>query len=341
MTITTTHAFIGVIGLVLLSGCATTSTELERRSASSLPTFIDPATALGPRKDLGSNSGDSWYVIANVNGGGHQLGFLVHYLNTNTGLGISSVSITDQTTGWYAKGEERVLGGKASATGDGMAIHTPNVTWTGDSKQMQLHAKLAEGEVDATLRSQGPVLAYMGTGYFPLFDNGFPNYEFAFPRMSAFGTLTIAGKTYPIEGQAWFDRQWGPLPMSEMGQGAKWSWMAMHLSNGDEMALWDTVRRHEQAWVTVLRRDGTHLIARAEPVPSEFWTSSDTGNRYPTRWTVTIPNLNAKLDVSSNPHNQELSVPPVTRYEGTIDVVGHYGGQPVTGSGYMELSGWR
>lgn len=77
---------------------------------------------------------------------------------------------------------------------------------------------------------------------------------------------------------------------------------------------------------------------------SYYWKSELFGISYPNRWIVNIPDLNAKLEVVSDPQNQEAfskQVPNHTHYEGTSKILGTYRGEEVHGHCYVELMIWK
>ncbi|MER5520878.1 lipocalin family protein [Streptomyces sp. NPDC002763] len=330
-----------IASLALASGGTATATTASGQGLrqTSLPVAVDPAADLTANPD---RLNESWYVTAHVTAGGHHYGFLAHYLSAGDakqGQASSAVSITDEDTGWYTKSEIVRPPRTGLSDKQGVDIHTDNITWTGDTKEQKLHAKVPEGTIDVTFRPQGNVLYNMGTGYIPMFGEAkYPNYEYAFPTMDTSGTLTLNGRTEKVRGESWLDRQWGPLPNIAAGE-ASWSWMNLNLSNGDKVSLWTTKESKKNTWATVLKPDGTQTVAEATITPdsSTLWTSPHTGKKYPTRWKVTIPGEHAKLNVKLYAKDQEL-VTPGPRYEGSAAVNGTYDHRPVTGATYVELT---
>lgn len=302
-----------------------------------LPALVDPVADLKPHPDV--VGGDSWFVVANLKAGDHEFGFLVHFMAIKGMDGNSTVAITDVTDGRYFS--EDAKGGDASSTADGLAIHTPNITWSATGHEMKIHATLKDqAVVDLAFKIEGPALLYSSTGYFPVFGPSSLNWQYAFPAMATTGTLTVDGEVYPVTGKSWFDRQWGPLPNKELLAGkVRWSWMAIRLSTGDCVGVWDTVGEQEHAWATVLHPDGSHTIADIIPLARDTsgeWTSASTKERYPTQWTVIIPALQARLEVSATSEGQE-SIGYMPRQESVIHVTGSWRGQNVTGEGYAEM----
>ena len=65
---------------------------------------------------------------------------------------------------------------------------------------------------------------------------------------------------------------------------------------------------------------------------------------YPIEWTVAIPSQRLELTVTTPLDDQELSLERSTGiayWEGMIDVAGTTGNGPVTGSGYLEMTGYH
>ncbi|MFD5537461.1 lipocalin family protein [Streptomyces sp. NPDC127079] len=308
---------------------------------TSLPVLVDPAADLTANAD---RLNESWYVTAHVSAGGHRYGFLAHYLsagNAKQGNAASSVSITDEETGWYTSSSLTLPPRTGLSDQQGVDIHTDNITWTGDAKEMKLRAKVPEGTIDVTFRPRGNVLYNMGTGYFPMFgDAKYSNYEYALPTVDTSGTLTLNGRTEKLHGQSWLDRQWGPLPGLTTGR-ASWSWMNLNLSNGDKVSVWNQKYDDKKNnFATIVKPDGTQTVTEATLKPDEStrWTSPTSGKSYPTRWKVSIPGEHAKLNVTVYAKNQELTSPG-PRYEGSAAVKGTYGHRPVSGSTYIEVTG--
>ena len=87
--------------------------------------------------------------------------------------------------------------------------------------------------------------------------------------METTGTITVHGKTYPVTGNSWFDRQWWTMPQnikvklgSEKGDN-HWMWVALKMSNGDIVAVWDVFGKRQRTWANILHPDGTLVIADA------------------------------------------------------------------------------
>jgi predicted secreted hydrolase len=217
----------------------------------------------------------------------------------------------------------------------------------GDLNRLDLTAKVDGISIDVRLDVESGVLFNAGTGVFPLL--GMEIHQYSVPRFATTGTIAIEDDIYQVEGVSWFDRQWQHQDTST-ADSIHWSWVDLNLDNGDAISLWsapDLASGRERAWATVLHADGTQTVTAAEPLVAgarDLWTSPESGQTYPTRWTVRIPALDAEIEVVPAPREQEIvsQVPMLHKYEGASQMHGTYRGKQVTGFGYVELVGvWR
>jgi predicted secreted hydrolase len=94
---------------------------------------------------------------------------------------------------------------------------------------------------------------------------------------------------------------------------------------------------------TLVKADGTKVDISGNEIqmkPTEFWQSPGTGSKYPIGWSLEIPALMLKLDITTPVKNQELNL-GVVYWEGCIRLSGEWQGAPVKGVGYMELTGYQ
>ncbi|MEV0144194.1 MULTISPECIES: lipocalin-like domain-containing protein [unclassified Nonomuraea] len=304
-------------------------------AAPAFPTFVrlpaDQAAHPEARQEW-------WYLVGHVNARGHRFGYQV----TIGGAGKPQVmiAISDKTTGAFHTESKSYPLDQTSFSTTELDIRTPTATLSGPMEAMRLRATLPVGELDLTLRPQGPVLYNNGTGLIPFL--GGTSYYYSLPSLATQGTLKVDDRAYPVTGESWLDRQWGTWDWSTM---QKWTWMAVQLSNGDRVNLWDLFAEgSEFPYATVLRRDGTHEVVAVKPLAdtaSGFWTSPTSGQRYGTRWIVNIPALDTSLTVTAKP-GHELQSAFGGLYEGAATVTGRYRGKPITGQAFVEQNGnWR
>ncbi|MET8471229.1 lipocalin family protein [Streptomyces sp. NPDC006422] len=205
---------------------------------------------------------------------------------------------------------------------------------------MHLRAELPNATIDLTLDAQGPALYPLGTGWMPFL--GGESYYCSLPALKTRGVIALDGRRHDVSGESWLDRQWGDWDWSQAG---KWTWMALQLSNGDKINLWDSFESSgQQRHATVLHADGTQEVVEVEPLAPDttgWWTSPYSNKRYGTKWKVRIPQLDAELNVSADATEQEVQAQGGI-YEGASTVSGSLGGKPVSGNAFVEqLGDWR
>ena len=73
--------------------------------------------------------------------------------------------------------------------------------------------------------------------------------------------------------------------------------------------------------------------------PTGQWTSPTTNITYPSGWKIALPALDIALTVQPLIADQEMDVSFVY-WEGAVSVTGQWQGKPVSGRGYVELTGY-
>jgi predicted secreted hydrolase len=98
---------------------------------------------------------------------------------------------------------------------------------------------------------------------------------------------------------------------------------------------------------TLAKADGSrvHLAAGDFSLTpgARTFSSKASGARYPVAWTVRIPSAGIDAEVTTPLDDQELRTGAssgVSYWEGAIDVRGRVGARPVTGRGYLEMTGY-
>lgn len=172
---------------------------------------------------------------------------------------------------------------------------------------------------------------------------GSASYYYSVPRLQTEGTLSVGENVIPVSGLSWLDREWGSSGLAADQQG--WDWFALQLADGSDLMLY-RLRRLDG---TVDRRSaGTWMPAHGGalhlPEPEieveilDYW-DSPRGDRYPMAWTLTVARLKLTLEINPAMRGQELGT-TVRYWEGAVDVEGERNGQPVSGRGYVELTGY-
>ena len=179
---------------------------------------------------------------------------------------------------------------------------------------------------------------------------GHASQYFSLTRLTTAGSVDLDGKTYQVDGTSWMDHEFftGSMAADETG----WDWLSVQLEEGTELMLYRL--RHADGTIdpyssgTYIDANGKSLFLSAKDfamIPAQDsgskWLSPATKASYPLRWHVSIPRLNMELDVTTPLKNQELtgSFGP-SYWEGAIDVSGQRGQSPLSGVGYLEMTGY-
>lgn len=155
-----------------------------------------------------------------------------------------------------------------------------------------------------------------------------------------------------VQGQAWFDHQWGgrgwlvsvgtqgPLPLG-------WDWLGINLHDGSDwivMRHWrvDATREVLGAHATV--RDGAGQVKSTQQVsfhPLRFRQSGPFGVNHPVAWRVMMPEWNAEFVFEPWCDSQEVALPSPLRavWEGSGRVTGTVQGRAVRGRARGEFYG--
>lgn len=209
---------------------------------------------------------------------------------------------------------------------------------TAETEEMAVDLVLEEGKPrvlqgDRGLSQKGP-------------EPGNASYYYAHTRMPARGEVVFEGESYRVSGLAWLDREWSTSALSPGQVG--WDWFALQLDDGWEMMVYQL--RRDDGTADPLS-DGVLIDPEGRRIPLEWggevsvtptgtWSSPVDGAEYPSGWRIRVPGRGWDLSVDPVVLDQELRL--AFRYwEGAVRVQGTgEGGEPVTGQGYVELTGY-
>jgi predicted secreted hydrolase len=174
-------------------------------------------------------------------------------------------------------------------------------------------------------------------------DPGNASVYVTFPRLAARGRIALDGRERAVQGEAWFDHEWGT---TQLGAGVVgWDWLGLRLADGRELMLYrlraaDGTAAPPSAG-TIVERDGTVRRLAASDFtlePLSHWTSPRTGAHYPARLRVRVPSAALTLEVRPEIADAELDARASTGtiyWEGPVAVTGTSAGE-----GYLELTGY-
>jgi predicted secreted hydrolase len=140
------------------------------------------------------------------------------------------------------------------------------------------------------------------------------------------------------------DHEFGTSYLADNHTG--WDWFSLQLDNGRELMFFQI--RQDDGGIeplssgSLIDADGTvqHLSRDAVAIRVvDTWISPETEAPYPAGWHLSVPAASLELDVQPYLSDQELNV-SYAYWEGAVRVSGEGINGPVTGVGYVELTGY-
>lgn len=217
----------------------------------------------------------------------------------------------------------------------------------GQDGRDHLKATMSSYAIDIQLTGSKPPVLHNGQGLITSGLNGF-SYYYSRTNMAITGTIVDHGQSFQVTGLGWMDHQWGNFLTS--GQGG-WDWYSLQFADHTELMLYTI---HDTAG-TVVATYGGYINASGESIvlpPDSFsltaqeqWTSPPTGITYPSGWLFESKDKRFPASFTIEPalKDQELVVLETTGniyWEGSVAIQGQKNGQPLTGRGYVELTGY-
>lgn len=238
--------------------------------------------------------------------------------------------------------------GLAGATGEPFRVFLEDWIAEGsgpEGMQMHLHAAEDAIAIDLVLENTKPPVLQGDRGLSQKgAEAGNASYYYSLTRMATSGYITIAGQTYAVQGLSWMDREFSTSGLEAGLVG--WDWFSLQLDDQREMMFYQL--RQADGTVSpytagvLVAEDGTTRKLDAADVQLEVldtWRSPRSGAAYPARWRMTLPDEDLTLEIVPYLTDQELPV-SVVYWEGAVRITGTQNGQPVRGSGYVELTGY-
>jgi predicted secreted hydrolase len=191
---------------------------------------------------------------------------------------------------------------------------------------------------------KGPTLQGDG-GYSPKGpDPGNASYYYSLTRLETSGSVRLGDTVYAVSGHSWMDHEWSTSALAADQVG--WGWFSIQLDDGSELMVFQLRKADgsidpfssgtfidSEGSATALKRDQFEIRVDGT------WRSSRSGATYPARWTVSVPSEGLTLSIEPYLDAQELIL-SFTYWEGAVRVVGRRGELGVSGSGYVEMTGY-
>jgi predicted secreted hydrolase len=320
-----------------------------------------------------------WYYTGNVKAAdGRRFGYQVTFFRVGIDhapvnpskwavrdLYMTHLAVSDAKGQRYRFAEKLTRGGPGLAGAKADTYYTWNDDWaaglrgqgsgngdqgSGQKPQHVLVAKSPQAGIDLVL-DEGKAPAINGINGINQKGarEGNASHYYSLTRMPTRGTLTIDGERFEVSGHSWMDHEFSTSFLEPEQRG--WDWFSIQLSDHRELMLYRMRRAdgsHDpRSSGTLIDANGrtTHLSnADFTLTPGRSTFKSKNGAVYPTEWTVSLPAHKIDLTVTTPLADQELSLVDSTGiayWEGMIDVAGRSGSQAVSGSGYLEMTGYH
>lgn len=257
-------------------------------------------------------------------------------------------AITDITKRSFRYYEKLNRGSRFTAAAATGRLDVFNEGWRASSNpdgSWRIVAREGTDSIDLTLQPRKPPAIHGENGVSVKAEGaGYASHYYSMSRLEISGSVN--GER--CSGIGWMDHEFGSSALRENQQG--WDWFSVQLDNDTELMLYVIRRTDGTPDVTssgsVVTSDGRVIPIRREQMritPRDTWTSKKSGAEYPIRWRVEVPGLSIALDVRPLMKEQELvtgSSTGITYWEGAVETSGSFGGTPVRGTGYVEMTGY-
>ena len=369
----------GLVATVLvLAACAQgpiLANPTAPRPVASAPTAApsrapDPVPVVLPRDDRPHDRLTEWWYYTGHLGddAGGRWGFEFVIFRAERGsfpvTWASHLALTDETGGTFHYDQRSEIGpqvGRSAGPGAGFALAlsgfdavtgsipsgaTPWVMSGLDGRDRLLADSPAAGFglVLDLVATRAPAL-HDTDGYVDFGPAG-GSYYYSRTRMIGGGTLRVGDRSLAVQGQAWFDHQWGDF--IAVGGGG-WDWFAVNLDDGTDITL-SLVRDRSGAYPLVygtLVEAGGRVRTLDESAfgvrATGEWTSRRTGAIYPAGWRIELPGEALVIDLVPTVADQELDTRATTGvvyWEGSQIVRAWRADRPLGGQAYVELTGY-
>jgi predicted secreted hydrolase len=307
-----------------------------------------------------------WYYTGNLSSAdGHRFGFELTFFRHAVSrdparasawdlkdLYLAHLALSDLSGGKFYHTERINRAGPdiAGASESSGRIWNGNwrIRWEGDDQKLQaiderfeLHLNMhpdkppvIHGENGVSQKAEGP---------------GRSSHYISLTRLRTSGEVALGEKEFSVGGTSWMDHEFftHQLDASQTG----WDWLSIQLADNTELMLFHLRRKdgsidpYSAGTYTDARGKTMYLRAHdftLQPL-AETWTSPSTRATYPVRWKIAVPKLAIELEASTSLQSQELvgksNLAP-NYWEGAIVLTGRRNSQPISGVGYLEMTGY-
>jgi predicted secreted hydrolase len=307
-----------------------------------------------------------WYYTGNLkSANGHRFGFELTFFRQAVTRDPGQVSTwdvrdiylthlalsdLDGQKFYHSERINRAGPGIASVSASTARIWNGNwqIQWQGSDQNLQAIEK--QFQLHLALHPEKPPVLHGENGVSQKSEGvGHASYYFSLTRLAANGHLDLNGEKFDLSGLAWMDHEFFTHQLEQDQVG--WDWLSLQLEDKTELMLF-RIRRKDgsvdpfSAGTYVdAQGQSTHLRSAdfsLQPL-DQRWTSPATHATYPIAWKISIPKLEIELEANTPLASQELTgktkIAP-SYWEGAITLRGHRGKTPLSGVGYLEMTGY-
>ncbi len=189
-----------------------------------------------------------------------------------------------------------------------------------------------------------PVVLHGGDGVIAMGAAGGDSYYYSYTRTAASGRVETPEGDFEVRGQGWMDHQWGDFDINAF---KGWDWWSVQLDDDWELMLfefrdWEGVVVSRAGSIVDPRGRVTELsgLEAFTITALREWESPHTDGVYPLDWDIAIPGEGWSLAIRVDIDDQEMPNIVQDYWEGPVTVTGKRREAPVTGVGYVELTGY-
>jgi len=210
---------------------------------------------------------------------------------------------------------------------------------------LRLQANNSDTAIDLILTPEKPLMPQGRDGLSQKSQEpGNASYYYSATRLATIETIRVKNQRFSVTGNSWMDREWSTSALAPEQQG--WDWFALQLSDGSELMFYQFRRKdgllNSNSAGAIFPVDGRKKPLTAKDVQIsvlDTWKSPHSVVSYPSGWAISVAGQKLKLKVIPLLNDQELNL-RYRYWEGAVSVSGMSNAKPVTGQGYVELTGY-
>ncbi len=268
-------------------------------------------------------------------------------------LYLGHFTLTDGSAGqfWYAERLSRKGPGFSGAGEEGMDVWLLNWSAKMEGRRIKLEAHHQGMELSLELTPRKPLVFHGQNGLSQKGPKeGQASYYFSYTNLETRGAIRTprSPSHIQVKGTSWFDHEFGSNQLTSDQVG--WDWFSLHLSDGQDLMIYFLRRKdgsvEPSSSGTLISQSGlaTHLkLSDIRVEVLDYWKSSKSGGKYPSRWRIKIPFAKIEMEIASLVVSQELITEGsagVVYWEGAVAGKGSSATGNITCEGYVELTGY-